>query len=94
MFSGQTKVDFAKWREIAMVKAQFKKREEYRITYKSGLKVDTGVDNLKEIGDGRVITGESAASQYWVVFCTMTLETKKMDKVKTETKITKVEDEK
>lgn len=56
--------------------------------------MDTGVDNVKEIGDGRVITGESAASQYWVVFCTMTLETKKMDKVKTKTKITKVEDEK
>lgn len=56
--------------------------------------MDTGVDNLKEIGDGRVITGESAASQYWVVFCAMTLETKKIDKVKTETKLTKVEDEK
>ncbi|MDM5112198.1 hypothetical protein, partial [Aeromonas caviae] len=56
----QMVVDFAKRMEMAVVNTYFKKREEHRVTYKSGGRC-TQVDyilyrrcSLKEIGDCKV----------------------------------------
>ena len=62
---GQMVVDFAKRMEMAVVNTYFKKREEHRVTYKSGGR-STQVDYimcrrayLKEIGDCKVIAGDN-----------------------------------
>lgn len=90
---GQMVVDFAKRMEMAVVNTYFKKREEHRVTYKSGGR-STQVDyvlcrrcNLKEIGDCKVVTGESVARQHRMVVCRMTLEIKKRKRVKVEPRI-------
>ncbi|KAL7867553.1 hypothetical protein SRHO_G00089370 [Serrasalmus rhombeus] len=90
---GQMVVDFAKRMEMAVVNMYFQKREEHRVTYKSGGRC-TQVDyilsrrcHLKEIGDCKVVPGESVARQHRVVVCRMRLETKKRKRVKTEPKI-------
>ncbi|KAI5625361.1 hypothetical protein C0J50_15068 [Silurus asotus] len=64
---GQMVVDFAKRMEMAVVTTYFKKKEDHRVTYKSGGRC-TQVDyvlcrrcNLKEIGDCKVLAGESVA---------------------------------
>ncbi|KAG2457570.1 CFDP2 protein, partial [Polypterus senegalus] len=61
---GQRIVDFAKRTDIAEVNTYFKKREEHRVTYKSGGRY-TQVDDilcrrvdLKEIEDCKVVGGE------------------------------------
>ena len=61
---GQMVVDFATRMEMAVVNTYFKKREEHRVTYKSGGR-STQVDYimcrrayLKEIGDCKVIAGD------------------------------------
>ncbi|KAI5101440.1 hypothetical protein C0J45_8643 [Silurus meridionalis] len=86
---GQMVVDFAKRMEKAVVNTYFKKKEDHRVTYKSGGRC-TQVDyvlcrrcNLKEIGDCKVFAGDSEATQHRMVFCRMVLEVKKRRRVKT-----------
>ncbi|KAK3554833.1 hypothetical protein QTP86_000492 [Hemibagrus guttatus] len=76
---GQMVVDFAKRMDMAVVNIYFQKREEHRVTYKSGGR-STQVDyilcrrgNLKEISDCKVVVGESVARQHRMVLCRMTL---------------------
>ncbi|MCI4391424.1 hypothetical protein PGIGA_G00134180 [Pangasianodon gigas] len=80
---GQMVVDFAKRMDMAVVNTYFQKREEHRVTYKSGGR-STQVDyilcrrgNLKEISDCKVVVGESVARQHRMVVCRMTLMVKK-----------------
>ncbi|MCJ8736305.1 hypothetical protein PDJAM_G00258240 [Pangasius djambal] len=76
---GQMVVDFAKRMDMAVVNTYFQKREEHRVTYKSGGR-STQVDyilcrrsSLKEISDCKVVVGESVARQHRMVVCRMTL---------------------
>ncbi|KAK3570901.1 hypothetical protein QTP86_029372, partial [Hemibagrus guttatus] len=76
---GQMVVDFAKRMDMGVVNTNFQKREEHRVTYKSGGR-RTQVDyilcrrgNLKEISDCKVVVGESVARQHRMVVCRMTL---------------------
>ncbi|KAK3573200.1 hypothetical protein QTP86_015121, partial [Hemibagrus guttatus] len=76
---GQMVVDFAKRMDMAVVNTYFQKREEHRVTYKSGGR-RTQVDyilcrrgNLKEISDCKVVVGKSVARQHRMVVCRMTL---------------------
>ncbi|KAJ8347031.1 hypothetical protein SKAU_G00284320 [Synaphobranchus kaupii] len=85
---GQMVVDFAKRMGMAVVNTYFTKREEHRITYKSGGRC-TQVDyvlcrrcNLKEVRNCKVITGESVARQHRMVVCRMTLEDKRRRRAK------------
>ncbi|KAK3566491.1 hypothetical protein QTP86_034063 [Hemibagrus guttatus] len=91
---GQMVVDFAKRMDMAVVNTYFQKREEHRVTYKSGGR-STQVDyilcrrgNLKEISDCKVVVGESVARQHRMVVCRMTLMVckKKRSKIKIEKK--------
>ncbi|KAK3522406.1 hypothetical protein QTP86_009978 [Hemibagrus guttatus] len=76
---GQMVVDFAKRMDMAVVNTYFQKREEHRVTYKSGgrrAQVDYILcrrGNLKEISDCKVVVGESVARQHRMVLCRMTL---------------------
>ncbi|KAI5092204.1 hypothetical protein C0J45_17835 [Silurus meridionalis] len=91
---GQMVEDFAKRMEMAVVNTYFKKKEDHRVTYKSGGRC-TQVDyvlcrrcNLKEIGDCKVLARDSVARQHRMVVCTMVLEVKKKRmRVKTERRI-------
>ncbi|KAI5609347.1 protein kinase C-binding protein NELL2-like [Silurus asotus] len=91
---GQMVVDFAKRMEMAVVNTYFKKKEDHRVTYKSGGRC-TQVDyvlcrrcNLKEIGDCKVLAGDSVARQHRMVVCRMVLEVKKKRRrVRTERRI-------
>ena len=83
-------VDFAKRLEMAAVNTVFQKRQEHRVTYKSGGR-STRVDyilcrrcNLMEIGDCKVVVGEGVARQHRMVECRMTLVVRKMKKTKAE----------
>ncbi|KAK3543455.1 hypothetical protein QTP70_020933, partial [Hemibagrus guttatus] len=76
---GQMVVDFAKRMDMGVVNTYFQKREEHRVTYKSGGR-RTQVDyilcrrgNLKELSDCKVVVGESVAIQHRMVVCRMTL---------------------
>ncbi|KAK3505805.1 hypothetical protein QTP70_019713, partial [Hemibagrus guttatus] len=76
---GQMVVDFAKRMDMGVVNTYFQKREEHRVTYKSGGR-RTQVDyilcrrgNLKEISDCKVVVGESVARQHRMLVCRMTL---------------------
>ncbi|KAK3572845.1 hypothetical protein QTP86_008260 [Hemibagrus guttatus] len=87
---GQMVVDFAKRMDMAVVNTYFQKREEHRVTYKSGSR-RTQVDyilcrrgNLKEISDCKVVVGESLARQHRMVVCRMTLMVCKKKKSKIE----------
>ncbi|KAK3552217.1 hypothetical protein QTP86_005984 [Hemibagrus guttatus] len=91
---GQMVVDFAKRMDMAVVNTYFQKREEHRVTYKSGGR-STQVDyilcrrgNLKEISDCKVVVGESVARQHRMVVCRMTLMVckKKRSKIEEKTK--------
>ncbi|KAK3544791.1 hypothetical protein QTP86_027552 [Hemibagrus guttatus] len=91
---GQMVVDFAKRMDMAVVNTYFQKREEHRVTYKSGGR-RTQVDyilcrrgNLKEISDCKVVVGESVARQHRIVVCRMTLMVckKKRSKIEIEKK--------
>ena len=89
---GQMLVDFAKRMEMAVVNTFFQKRQEHRVTYKSGGR-STQVDyilcrrcNLKEISDCKVVVGESVAKQHRMVVCRMTLVVRKMKRTKAEQK--------
>ncbi|KAK3570643.1 hypothetical protein QTP86_024559 [Hemibagrus guttatus] len=91
---GQMVVDFAKRMDMGVVNTYFQKREEHRVTYKSGGR-RTQVDyilcrrgNLKEISDCKVVVGESVARQHKMVVCRMTLMVckKKRSKIEIEKK--------
>ncbi|KAK3543099.1 hypothetical protein QTP70_010645 [Hemibagrus guttatus] len=89
---GQLVVDFAKRMDMGVVNTYFQKREEHRVTYKSGGR-STQVDyilcrrgNLKEISDCKVVVGESVARQYRMVVCRMTLMVCKKKRSETEKK--------
>jgi hypothetical protein len=77
-------VDFAKNMEMALVNTFFQKRQEHRVTYKSGGR-STQVDyilcrrcNLKEIKDCKVMAGESVAKQHRMVLCRIILMVKRI----------------
>ncbi|KAK3551343.1 hypothetical protein QTP70_015024, partial [Hemibagrus guttatus] len=98
---GQMVVDFAKRMDMAVVNTYFQKREEHRVTYKSGGR-RTQIDyilcrrgNLKEISDCKVVVGESVARQHRMVVCKMTLMVckKKRSKIKKKTKCWKLKKE-
>ena len=86
-------VDFGKKMDLAIVNIYFKKKDEHRVTYKSGGK-NTQVDyvmcrkrNLKEMCDCKVIVNECVAKQHRMVVCKMALilKKKKAEKVKPKT---------
>ncbi|XP_065667643.1 uncharacterized protein LOC136087941 [Hydra vulgaris] len=90
---GQMVVDFAIKIKMAVVNTYFKKKEEHRVTYKSGGR-GTQVDyilcrrrNLKEISDCKVVPGESVAKQHRMVICRIVFEVKKKKRVRAEPKI-------
>ncbi|KAK3523724.1 hypothetical protein QTP70_009262 [Hemibagrus guttatus] len=98
---GQMVVDFAKRMDMAVVNIYFQKREEHRVTYKSGGR-RTQVDyilcrrgNLKEISDCKVVVGESVGRQHRMVVCRMTLMVckKKRSKIEKKTKWWKLKKE-
>ncbi|KAK3536457.1 hypothetical protein QTP86_012613 [Hemibagrus guttatus] len=81
-------------KDMDVVNTYFQKREEHRVTYKSGGR-RTQVDyilcrrgNLKEISDCKVVVGESVARQHRMVVCRMTLMVckKKRSKIEIEKK--------
>ncbi|KAF7688155.1 hypothetical protein C0J45_21398 [Silurus meridionalis] len=90
---GQMVVYFDKRMEMAVVNTYFKK-DDHRVTYKSGGRC-TQVDyvlcrrcNLKEIRDRKVLAGDSVARQHRMVVCRIVLEVKKKRRrVKTERRI-------
>ncbi|KAK2846462.1 hypothetical protein Q5P01_009461 [Channa striata] len=89
---GQMVVDFAKRMEMAVVNTYFQKREEHRVTYKSGGR-STQVDyilcrrgHLREVSDCKVVVGESVARQHRMVVCKMTLVVRKKKRGKSEKK--------
>ena len=76
-------VDFWKRMNLAIVNTYFKKKDEHRVTYKSGGK-STQVDyvmlrrrNLKEMCDCKVILNECVAKQHRMVVCKMAFMVKK-----------------
>ena len=84
--------DFGKRMNLAIVNTYFKK-DEHRVTYKSGGK-STQVDyvmcrrrNLKEICDCKVILNECVAKQHRMVVCKMALMVKKKKAEKVKPKI-------
>ncbi|KAK3505975.1 hypothetical protein QTP70_025472, partial [Hemibagrus guttatus] len=98
---GQMVVDFAKRMDMGVVNTYFQKREEHRVTYKSGGR-RTQVDyilcrrgNLKEINDCKVVVGECVARQHRMVVCRMTLMVckKKRSKIEKKTKWWKLKKE-
>ena len=83
---GQMVVDFAKRMRLAVVNTYFKKKDEHRVTYKSGGR-DTQIDyilcrrdNLKDIGDCKVVAGESVVTQHRMVVCKMSLKKKRSER--------------
>ena len=86
----QMVMDFSKRMEMTEVNTFLQKRQEHRVTYKSGGR-STQVDyiwyrpcNLKEISDCIVVVGESVTRQHSMVACRMTLVVRKMKRTKTE----------
>ena len=90
---GSMVVDFGKRMDLAIVNTYFKKKDEHRVTYKSGGK-STQVDyvmcrrrNLKEMCDCKVILNECVAKQHRMVVCKMALMVKKKKAEKVKPKI-------
>ena len=80
---GSMVVDFGKRMDLAIVNTYFKKKDEHRVTYKSGGK-STQADyvmcrkrKLKEMCDCKVILNECVAKQHRMVVCKMALMVKK-----------------
>ena len=87
---GSMVVDFGKRINLAIVNTYFKKKDEHRVTYKSGGKC-TQVDyvmcrrrNLKEMCDFKAILKKCVAKQHRMVVCKMAFmaKNKKTEKVK------------
>ena len=90
-------VDFGKRMDLAIVNAYFKKKDEHRVTYKSGGK-RAQVDyvmcrrrNLKEMCDCKVIVNECVAKQHHMVVCKIALYGKKEKSRESKAKDTMVE---
>ena len=90
---GSMVVDFVKRMDLAIVNTYFNKKDEYRVTYKSGGKSNQ-VDyvmcrrkNLKEMCDCKVILNECVAKQHRMVVSKMTLMVKKKKAEKVKPKI-------
>ena len=90
---GSMVVDFGKRMDLAIVNTYLKKKDEHRVTYKSGGK-STQVDyvmcrrrNLKEMCDCKVILNECVAKQHRMVVCKMALMVKKKKAEKVKPKI-------
>ena len=80
---GSMIVNFGKRMDLAIVNTYFKKKDEHRVTYKSGGK-STQVDyvmcrrrNLKKMCDCKVILNECVAKQQRMVVCKLVLMVKK-----------------
>ena len=76
---GSMVVDFAKRMNLAVVNTYFKKKDKYRVTYKSGGK-STIIDyvmcrrrDLKKMCDCKVIVNKCVAKQHRIVVCKMAL---------------------
>ena len=76
-------LDFPKRMDLAIINAYFKKKNEHRVTYKSGGK-STQADyvmhkrrNLKQMCDCKVIVNKCVAKQHRMVVCKMALMVKK-----------------
>ena len=85
---GSMVVDFAKRMDLAIVNTYFKKKDEHRVTFKSGGK-STQVDyvmcrrrNLKEICDCKIMVNECVAKQHRIVVCKMVLMGKRKGQTK------------
>ena len=96
---GSMVVDFGKRMDLAIVNTYFKKKDEHRMTYKSGGK-STQVDyvmcrrrNLKEMCDCKAIVNECVAKQHRMVVCKMGLMVKKKKSRESKAKDTMVETE-
>ena len=83
-------VDFAKRMDLAVVNTYFEKKDEHRVTYKSGEK-NTQVDyvmrrrrDLKEMCNCKVMMNQCVAKQHLMAVCKMglTVKKKKAEKVK------------
>ena len=90
---GSMVVDFGKRMDLAIVNTYFKKKDEHRVTYKSGGK-STQVDyvmcrrrNVKEMCDCKVIVNKCVAKQLRMVICKMALMVKKKKAEKVKPKI-------
>ena len=90
---GSMVVDFGKRMDLAIVNTYFKRKDEHRVTYKSGGKSNQ-VDyvmcrrrNLKEMCDCKVILNECVAKQHRMVVCKMVLMVKKKKAEKVKPKI-------
>ena len=90
---GSMVVDFGKRMDLVIVNTYFKKKDEHRVTYKSGGK-STQVDyvmcrrrNLKEMCDCKVILNEYVAKQHRMVVYKMALMVKKKKAEKVKPKI-------
>ena len=90
---GSMVVDFGKRMNLAIVSTYFKKKDEHRVTYKSGGK-STQVDyamcrrrNVKKMCDCKVIMNECVAKQHRMVVCKMALMVKKKKAEKVHAKI-------
>ncbi|MDJ0933710.1 MAG: endonuclease/exonuclease/phosphatase family protein [Breoghania sp.] len=90
---GQSLVDFAVRKDMAVVNTYFKKKEEQRVTFKSGGRCSQ-VDyilcrraNLKDVSDCKVLVGESIASQHRIVVCRMRLVVKDRKSARLEPRI-------
>ena len=86
-------VDFGKRMDLAIVNIYFKKKDEHRVTYKSGgksIQVDYVMcrrRNLKEMCDCKVILNKCVAKQHRMVVCKMVLMVKKKKAEKVKPKI-------
>ena len=86
-------LDFAKRMDLEVVKTYFQKKDEHRVTYKSGRK-NNPVDyvicrrrDLKEMCDCKVIANECVAKQHRMVVCKMVFVMKKKKAEKVNPKI-------
>ena len=96
---GSMVVDFWKRIDLMIVNIYFKKKDEHRVTYKSGGK-STQVDyvmcrrrNLKEMCDCKVMVNECVAKQHRMVVCKMVLMVKKKKSRESKAKAKMVETE-
>ena len=86
-------VDFGKRMDLVIVNTYFKKKDEHRLTYKSGgksIQIDYVMcrrRNLKEMCDYMVIVNECVAKQHRMVVCKMALMVKKKKAKKVKPKI-------
>ena len=89
---GQKVVDFAKSGDMAVVNTYYMKKAEHSITHKSGRR-NTQVDyilyrrDLKEVGDCKVVVGESVAQQHRMVVCKLSMKAVKKKREVVEPKV-------